>query len=71
MTGCGLKGKGPLTGSCEHGNELHMFHHPCINQIHNSGQNMLVRKLCIKYIIDIVVHFVGYLYTIVMKLRVM
>jgi hypothetical protein len=71
MTGCGLKGKGPLAGSCEHGSELNMFHRLCINQIHNSGWNMLVRKLLIKYIINIVVYFVGYLYTMVTNLRVM
>jgi len=31
------KGKGPLAGSCEHGNELNTFHCLCINQIHSSG----------------------------------
>jgi len=69
MIGRGLKGKGPLAGSCEYGNELNMFHHPWINQIHNSGQNMLVRKLWIKYTINIGVHFVGYLYILLMNLR--
>lgn len=45
MIGCGLKGKGQLAGSCEHGNELNTFHHMCINQIQKGGQNLLVRKL--------------------------
>ena len=29
---------------------------------HNSDQNVLVRKMCLKYIINSEVHFVGYLY---------
>ena len=39
---------------------IHNSHHP--ENGGNSGRNMLLRKLWIKYIVNIVVHIVGYLY---------
>jgi len=46
---------------------IHNSHHP--ENGRNLGRNMLLRKLWIKYIMDIVVHYVGYLYTWVSQMK--